>query len=41
VVITLARNKKYVIVPVTVENGEPLDYEQRQWGKRPANGVFG
>ena len=33
VVTILTRNKEYMIVPVTVENGEPLNYGKRQWGK--------
>ena len=33
VVTAFAKNGKYVIVPVTVENGKPLNYKHNQWGK--------
>lgn len=33
IVIALTKNKKYSIIPVTVENGEPMDYKSRQWDK--------
>jgi hypothetical protein len=33
VVIVLAGDGRYTLVPVTVENGSPLNYAQRQWGK--------
>ena len=33
VVIVLTGDGHYTLVPVTVENGSPLDYAQRQWGK--------
>jgi hypothetical protein len=33
VVIVLTGDGRYTLVPVTVENGSPLNYAQRQWGK--------
>lgn len=27
------KNGKYALIPVTVENGEPLNYKEKQWGK--------
>ncbi|UCG58092.1 MAG: hypothetical protein JSU70_01030 [Phycisphaerales bacterium] len=33
VVVAFTKNKEYALVPVTVENGEPLNYRQNQWGK--------
>jgi len=33
IVIIVTEDKKYMLIPVTVENGEPLNYEQGQWGK--------
>ena len=33
VVTAFTKDEKYVIVPVTVENGKPLNYKQNQWGK--------
>ena len=33
VVTAFTKDGKYAIVPVTVENGNPLNYKQDQWGK--------
>lgn len=33
VVTAFMKNGKYALIPVTVENGKPLNYRQRQWGK--------
>jgi HEAT repeat protein len=33
VVTAFTKDGKYAIVPVTVENGNPLNYKQNQWGK--------
>jgi len=33
VVTAFMKDGKYAIVPVTVENGKPLNYKQNQWGK--------
>lgn len=33
VVTAFTKDRKYTLVPVTVENGKPLDYKQNQWGK--------
>jgi HEAT repeat protein len=33
IVLACMRNGDYVLIPVTVENGAPLNYKQRQWGK--------
>ena len=33
VVTALMKDGKYAIVPVTIENGKPLNYKQNQWGK--------
>jgi len=33
IVVALTKNKKYTLIPVTVENGEPMDYKSRQWDK--------
>ncbi len=33
IVIAFLKDKKYALIPVTVENGEPLDYNKNQWGK--------
>jgi len=33
VVTAFTKDGKYAIVPVTVENGKPLNYKQNQWGK--------
>lgn len=33
IVVILTEDKKYMLIPVAVENGKPLNYEQRQWGK--------
>jgi len=33
VVTAFTREGSYALIPVTVENGEPLNYKQRQWGK--------
>jgi hypothetical protein len=33
VVIVITSDDRYTLVPVTVENGSPLNYAQRQWGK--------
>ncbi|MGB2865201.1 MAG: HEAT repeat domain-containing protein, partial [Sedimentisphaerales bacterium] len=33
VVTAFTKNGKYVLVPVTVENGKSLNYKQNQWGK--------
>jgi len=33
VVTAFLKDKKYTLVPVTVENGKPLNYKQNQWGK--------
>jgi hypothetical protein len=33
VVTAVTKDKKYALIPVTVENGRLLDYSQRQWGK--------
>jgi HEAT repeat protein len=33
VVTALMKDGRYAIVPVTVENGKPLNYKQNQWGK--------
>jgi hypothetical protein len=32
-VVARTKGGKFAILPVTVENGTPLDYDQRQWGK--------
>ena len=31
IVVALTRDNKYILIPVTVENGEPLDYKKRLW----------
>jgi|GEM_PF-932677 len=31
IVICLTRDNRYSLIPVTIENGEPLDYKNRQW----------
>jgi hypothetical protein len=31
IVLAFTLNKKYALFPVTVENGEPLDYKNRKW----------
>jgi len=33
VITAFTKDGKYVIVPVTVQNGKPLNYKQNQWGK--------
>lgn len=33
VVTAFMKDGKYALVPVTIENGKPLNYEQNQWGK--------
>ncbi len=33
IVTALTKDGKYALIPVTVENGEPLNYKQNQWGK--------
>jgi len=33
VVTAFTKDGKYVLIPVTVENGKPLNYAQKQWGK--------
>ena len=33
IVTAFLKDKKYTLIPVTVENGEPLDYNKNQWGK--------
>lgn len=33
IVVAFTKDKKYTLMPVTVENGEPMDYRQRQWDK--------
>jgi hypothetical protein len=33
VVTALMKDGKYVLIPVTVENGKPSNYKQNQWGK--------
>ena len=33
VVMAFTKDGKYALVPVTVENGKPLNYKQNQWGK--------
>ena len=33
VVTAFTKDEKYAIVPVTIENGKPLNYKQNQWGK--------
>jgi len=33
IVVAFTKDKKYTLIPVTVENGEPMDYRQRQWDK--------
>jgi len=33
VVTAITKDGKYVIIPVTIENGKPLNYKQDQWGK--------
>jgi hypothetical protein len=33
IVTAFTKDKKYALIPVTVENGEPLDYKTSQWGK--------
>lgn len=33
IVVAFTEDKKYTLIPVTVENGEPMDYKQRQWDK--------
>jgi hypothetical protein len=33
IVVACTKSKKYTLIPVTVENGEPMDYKQRQWDK--------
>jgi hypothetical protein len=33
VVTAFTKDGKYAIIPVTVENGKPLDYKQNLWGK--------
>jgi HEAT repeat protein len=33
VVTAFTKDGKYALVPVTVENGKPLNYKQNQWGK--------
>jgi len=33
IVVSLTKNKKYTLIPVTVENGVPMDYKSRQWDK--------
>jgi len=31
IVVALTHDNKYMLIPVTVENGEPLDYKKRLW----------
>jgi hypothetical protein len=33
IVTAFMKDGKYALIPVTVENGKPLNYAQRQWGK--------
>jgi hypothetical protein len=33
IVTAFTKDAKYALVPVTVENGKPLDYKQNKWGK--------
>jgi hypothetical protein len=33
IVTAFTKDQKYTLIPVTVENGEPLNYKQEQWGK--------
>ena len=33
IVTAFTKDRKYTLIPVTVENGEPLNYKQGQWGK--------
>jgi HEAT repeat protein len=33
VITAFMKDGKYAIIPVTVENGKPLNYKQNQWGK--------
>jgi len=33
IVIAFTKNNKYTLIPVTAENGEPMDYKSRQWDK--------
>lgn len=33
VVTVFTKDGKYALIPVTVENGKPLNYKQNQWGK--------
>jgi HEAT repeat protein len=33
VVTAFTKDGKYALIPVTVENGKPLNYKQNQWGK--------
>jgi HEAT repeat protein len=33
VVMAFTKDGKYTLVPVTIENGKPLNYKQNQWGK--------
>ncbi len=32
-ILILIKEGKYSLVPVTIENGKPLNYKERQWGK--------
>jgi hypothetical protein len=33
IIIVAMNSGKYTLIPVTVEDGEPLNYRERQWGK--------
>ena len=33
IVVAFLKDKKYALIPVTVENGEPMNYNKNQWGK--------
>lgn len=33
IVVAVLKDKKYALIPVTVENGEPMNYNKNQWGK--------
>ncbi len=33
IVTAFTKDGRYALVPVTVENGDPLNYKQKQWGK--------
>jgi len=33
VIVAFTKEKEYTLIPITVENGEPLNYNKGQWGK--------